>query len=80
MNILLAIINSQVLIVFFIPLVFAIVNISFAFPSITRLLAALNFTNTRLYGIYTIVTSLVFALCYGVVYLITAKVYYKIVK
>lgn len=75
-----SIINSQVLIVFFMPLVFAIINISFAFPSITRLLLALNFTNTRLYGMYTIITSLVFALCYGAVYLVTARIYYKIVK
>lgn len=75
-----SIINSQVLIVFFMPLVFAMINIAFAFPSITRLLSALHFTNTRLYGMYTIITSLAFALCYGVVYLITAKIYYKIVK
>ncbi|MDQ0148114.1 hypothetical protein ACFO6R_03800 [Eubacterium multiforme] len=61
-------------------LVLAMINIAFAFPSITRLLSALHFTNTRLYGMYTIITSLVFALCYGVVYLITAKIYYKIVK
>lgn len=73
-------INSQVLIVFFMPLIFAIINIAFAFPSITRLLAALNFTNTKLYCIYTVVTSLAFAICYGVVYFITAKLYYKIVK
>ncbi|MCR6514461.1 FtsX-like permease family protein [Clostridium sp. LY3-2] len=73
-------INSQVLTVFFMPLAFAIVNIAFAFPSITRLLEALNFTNAKLYAAYTGVTCLVFALCYGAVYLVTAKIYYKIVE
>lgn len=73
-------INSQVLTVFFMPLAFAIVNIAFAFPSITRLLEALNFTNAKLYAVYTGVTCLVFALCYGAVYLVTAKIYYKIVE
>lgn len=75
-----ATINSQVLTVFFMPLAFAIVNIAFAFPSITRLLEALNFTNAKLYAVYTGVTCLVFALCYGAVYLVTAKIYYKIVE
>ncbi|MGL6184442.1 MAG: FtsX-like permease family protein [Clostridium chrysemydis] len=75
-----ATINSQVLTVFFMPLAFAIVNIAFAFPSITRLLEALNFTNAKLYAAYTGVTCLVFALCYGAVYLVTAKIYYKIVE
>lgn len=73
-------INSQVLTVFFMPLAFAIVNIAFAFPSITRLLEALNFTNAKLYAVYTGVTCLIFALCYGAVYLVTAKIYYKIVE
>lgn len=75
-----SVINSQVLTVFFMPLVFAIIHICFAFPVITRLLAILNLTNVKLFAICTIITILAFAICYGIVYLITAKIYYKIVK
>lgn len=73
-------INSQVLTVFFMPLIFAIIHICFAFPVIKRILAMLNFTNVRLYAICTGITILGFAICYGIVYFITAKVYYKTVK
>ncbi|MGL5152483.1 MAG: FtsX-like permease family protein [Clostridium sp.] len=73
-------INSQVLKVFFTPLLFAIVHICFAFPVIKRLLAMLNFTNVKLYAISTALTVIVFGICYGMLYLVTSKVYYKIVK
>lgn len=73
-------INSQVLTVFFMPLIFAIIHICFAFPVIKRILAMLNFTNVSLYAICTGITILGFTICYGIVYFITAKVYYKTVK
>lgn len=75
-----SIINSQVLTVFFMPLIFAIIHMCFAFPVIKRILAMLNFTNVSLYAICTGITILGFAICYGIVYFITAKVYYKTVK
>lgn len=72
-------INKQILMVFFLPLVFAVIHIAFAFPMITKLLAVLNLTNVRLFMECTVGTILVFAVIYAVVYFLTARVYLKIV-
>ncbi|EHQ89074.1 ABC transporter permease [Desulfosporosinus youngiae] len=73
-------IRSQVLTVFFLPLVAAGIHIAFAFPIITKLLAVLNLTNVGLFAWCTVGTILVFALFYALVYGLTAKVYYRIVS
>ncbi|SHK14704.1 FtsX-like permease family protein [Desulforamulus aeronauticus] len=73
-------IRSQVLTVFFLPLVTAGIHIAFAFPIITKLLAVLNLTNVGLFAWCTAGTILVFALFYAIVYRLTAKVYYRIVS
>lgn len=72
-------IKTQVLSVFFLPLGMACVHTAFAFPIITRLLALLMMNNTSLYIIGLVCTIGVFALFYTIVYLITARVYHKIV-
>ncbi len=73
-------IRSQVLMVFFLPLVTAVVHIAVAFGVITKLLAVLNLTNVPLFLVCTIVTVIVFALFYGIVFSLTAREYYKIVN
>ncbi len=73
-------IRSQVLVVFFLPLCMAVVHIAFAFKMITKLLLVFNLTNVTLFAICTLATVAVFALIYGVVYMLTAKIYYKIVS
>lgn len=73
-------IRSQVLTVFFLPLIVAGVHIAFAFSIITKLLAILWLTNTVLFAICTVATFLVFAVFYAVVYAMTARTYYKIVE
>lgn len=73
-------IKSQVLIVFFLPLVTAVIHIAFAFKVITKLLAVLNLTNVSLFAICTVGTILVFALFYAIIYTLTAREYYKIVS
>lgn len=73
-------IRSQVLTVFFLPLVTAAVHVAFAFSIITKLLAVLNLTNVPLYAWCTLGTLAVFALLYAAVYMLTAKVYYRIVR
>ncbi|MFZ2538117.1 MAG: ABC transporter permease [Oscillospiraceae bacterium] len=73
-------IRSQVLTVFFIPLITSVIHIAFAFKMLTKLLAVLNLTNVGLFVICTIATILVFCIIYGIVYALTARVYYKIVK
>lgn len=73
-------IHSQVLTVFFLPLVTAAVHIAFAFPVITKLLAMLNLTNVPLFALCTVGSLGVFAVLYALVYGLTAKIYYKLVS
>ncbi|MNO85478.1 ABC transporter permease protein YxdM [compost metagenome] len=73
-------IRSQVLMVFFLPLVTAVIHVGFAFPMITKLLAVLNLRNVSLFMVATIITILVFAAIYGIVFSLTARAYYKIVE
>ncbi|MEI3607560.1 ABC transporter permease [Pseudogracilibacillus sp. SE30717A] len=73
-------IKSQVLVVFFLPLIAAVIHIAFAFKVITKLLALLNLTNIGLFVICTAATIFIFALFYALVYILTAREYYKIVS
>lgn len=73
-------IHSQVLIVFFMPLITAGIHTAFAFPIVKKILAMLQLTNTRLYILCTVTSFVIFALIYGIIYSLTAKVYYKIVQ
>lgn len=73
-------IRSQVLMVFFLPLVMAVVHIAVAFNVIDKLLAMLGLVNTPLFLACTAATVLVFALFYVAVFAVTAREYYKIVN
>ncbi len=73
-------IHSQVLTVFFLPLVTAGIHIVFAFPAITRILSCFQLTNVTLFALCTLICFLVFSVLYAAVYSLTAKVYYKIVS
>lgn len=73
-------IRSQVMTVFFLPLIAAGVHVAVSFKIITKLLALLNLTNVTLFALCTLGTILVFALLYALVYSLTAREYYKIVK
>ena len=73
-------IGSQVLMVFFLPLLTAIIHIAFAFKVIVKLLALLSLTNVTLFIFCTTGTILVFAIFYAIVYGLTSKVYYRIVS
>lgn len=73
-------INSQVLTVFFLPLVVAAIHIVFAFPMIEKMLRLLYLDNTNLYIMTTIICFGVFALVYVLIYFLTSKVYYGIVR
>lgn len=73
-------IRSQVLLVFFLPIVSAGIHIAFAFPIITKLLRMLNLTNVNLFAICTLASILIFTVFYIIVYAITARTYYRIVK
>lgn len=73
-------ISRQILMVFFLPLITAIIHVGFAFPMITKILKVLNITNVNLFMWLTLATILVFVGIYGIVFNLTARAYYKIVK
>lgn len=73
-------IKSQILIVFFLPLVTAGIHVAFAFNMIKRILLLFGLSNTGLYILCTVISFIVFSIMYAIIYTITAKIYYKIVK
>ena len=73
-------INSQVLLVFFLPLAVAALHIAMAFPMIRKLLELFSLTNVPLFIACTLGTLLAFSIIYAFVYSLTAKSYYKIVR
>lgn len=73
-------INSQLLTVFFLPLLLAGVHLAFAFPMIRRLLELFSLYNVGLFVTTTLVSFGAFALLYTIVYRLTAKAYYNIVS
>lgn len=73
-------IRSQVLTVFFLPLIAAGIHVAAAFPLIKSILEVMNLSNTGLYVVCTVVCFLVFAAMYVLIYLLTARTYYRIVR
>ena len=73
-------IRSQVLMIFFLPLVMAIIHVAAAFKVITKLLAMFSMTNITLFIECTIATIIVFAVIYCIVFMVTEREYYRIVK
>ncbi len=72
-------IHSQIMKVFFLPLVMAGVHLTMAFPMMNRLLMLFNLRNPGLFAACTVVVVCIFAGIYGIVFGITAKAYYQIV-
>jgi len=72
-------VNSQMLLVFFLPLVFAGIHICFAFPLLEKMLRILMLPDPRIFALGTLVTYALFALVYVLIYTGTSKTYYKIV-
>ncbi len=73
-------INSQMLTVFFLPLVFAGIHLTFAFPFIMKIFKMFAFDNTMLGITINLICFIVFGVLYGVVYKITSGAYYRIVS
>lgn len=72
-------IQSQVRMVFFLPIVTAAIHVAAAFPMLRRLLMMLNITDTQLMIECMIGTLLVFLVIYYLVFKLTSRTYYKIV-
>ena len=72
-------IRSQIITVFFLPLILSGVHLCFAFPVLANLLKVLNMQNTRLFASVCVAVYMVFSLIYISVYMLTSKTYYSIV-
>lgn len=72
-------INSQLLLVFFLPLLFAGLHLGFAFPFVHKMLVLFNLTNLKLLIGTTVITFAVYAVFYAIVYRVTSNSYYAIV-
>ena len=72
-------IRSQVCMVFFLPLVTAVIHLAAAYPMLKKLLALLALTNGTLFLWCMAGTVLIFGLIYLIVFVLTSRSYYKIV-
>ncbi len=73
-------INDQVLMVFFLPLVTAIIHTCFAYPMVKKILSAIALGSVQEYFVCALITTICFALIYAVIYKFTAHAYIKIVE
>lgn len=73
-------INSQLLTVFFLPLVLSALHLVFAFPIIRKLLLLFSLNNIILFAVTTVISVIIFALFYTLVYRITSNAYYNLVS
>lgn len=73
-------VNSQMLLVFFLPLLFAGLHLCFAFPFVHKLLMLFNLNNMKLLIGTTALSYVVFALLYTLAYRLTSNAYYQIVS
>lgn len=73
-------IRSQILIVFFLPLLTAGMHVAFAFPLISRMLKMLDLDSTRLFVLCVLCSFGAFAVLYSLIYSVTARTYYRIVR
>lgn len=74
------VIRSQVIAVFFLPVIVAFIHVMIASKIILKMLAILGFENSMLFIGCLIVTVLIFSVLYTFVYSLTARNYYKIVE
>lgn len=73
-------VNSQMLTVFFLPLITAVIHMCFAFPMVQKLLALFNLRNIPLMLAVMAAVVLVFGVFYALVYKFTSNAYYSIVS
>ncbi|MGL4848204.1 MAG: ABC transporter permease [Clostridium sp.] len=74
------IIRKQVFTVFMLPCIFTGINLFFAYPMIEKILILLNLTETEIFPLIIGMTMIIYLVSYLIIYNMTSKVYYKIVK
>lgn len=73
-------IRSQVLTVFFMPLILSGIHVCFAYPMFEKILKLLYLENETIFIYTTIACYIVFSLIYMIVYIATSRTYLKIVE
>ena len=73
-------INSQILIMFFMPLLVAGCHLAAAFPMFSKIMMLSGINNQSLSILVTSITFLIFAVFYGIVYHLTSNTYFRIVN
>ena len=73
-------IHSQILLVFFLPLLMAVIHLAFAFPMLQKILLVMGLADVPLILLSTLGCVAVFAIAYLVIYAFTARTYTKIVE
>ena len=73
-------IHSQVLMVFMLPVVGAVINLCFAIPAIRQILIQFNFYNVRLMIIIAVSITFILLCLYFAIYGLTTRMYRKIVE
>ncbi|MBQ6105148.1 MAG: ABC transporter permease [Lachnospiraceae bacterium] len=75
-----ATIRRQIVIVFFLPVITAVIHMTVAYPVTKKLLALLMLSNNKLFLLCTALTIVAFTLLYLLIYRLTARTYYRIVR
>ena len=73
-------IRSQVLIFFFLPLIASVIHMAFAFHLITMMFSYIVLSGTEVFITCTIISVIIVAIVYAIVYVFTSRTYYRIVK
>ncbi len=73
-------VNSQVLTVFFLPLVTAGIHMAFAFPLINKIMILFNAVDLSLLIWTTVICFLIFGFFYILIYRMTSRAYLKLVS
>ena len=73
-------IHSQIMLVFFLPLLTAVIHLCFAFPMLQKILLIMGLADVSVIFLSTLGCVAVFALAYLAIYAVTARTYYNIVE
>lgn len=73
-------IHRQILTVFFLPIIVAVIHVAFAFGVICKLLSIFYLTDVGLFLLCTIGVIIAFFAIYAIVYALTARTYYRLVE
>ena len=73
-------IRRQIVIVFFLPVITAVIHMTVAYPVILKLLELLQLYNDKLFLLCTVLTIAAFTVLYMIIYRLTARTYYRIVR